>query len=179
MRYLQDHVLNEHKFVEADPQGLADSAGVDLETYALASCGASEESSKNPTAQLAIMCAIKNACSEGGIAAKLLKSMRHGVTQASDGHFASQEAPGKWAATSNPPTQYTLVTAAKVISGEVEDITEGSTLWLGTASQDAMHQRRPDLYPKDADGIIADRAAAGYRCVRIQGVPHTVFFSRS
>ena len=173
-----NHFLNSKKFVDADPQSLADDAGVDLETYSLASCGASEESSKNPTAQCAIMCAVKNACQEGGIAAKLLRSMRKGIAQLSDGHFASQEAPGKWAATSNPPTAYTLDMAAKIIAGDQEDITKGSTLWLGVASQNALHARRPDLYLKDANGIIADRAAAGYGTVWVPGVPNTVFFSK-
>jgi hypothetical protein len=199
------HVLNNQKYVEANPAVLAamawealaptvnlkcphvfdmsekDQAELALNVYSLASCGRSEEQG-SAAGELAIMWAVHNACT--GLetpARKLLRSMRSGAVQASDGHFGAQEAPGKWACTRLPPTEYTLTKALLLLTDPdaTDDVTHGSTLWIGWKAQDAMHSQNPQLYTKSSADIVAERELAGYHVVHLTDVPNTWFFAHT
>ena len=175
---LRLHVLNDRKFVDARPSGLADNAGVDLDTYALASAMQSEE--KTRAGRMAVGWAVRNYCHRHrcSVADQLLKSMRRGRRQPSHGHFASQEAPGKWASTASPPTAETL-RMAQIIQQDppaIPDPTGGATAWDSPSLQDLMHARDPLTYPKDSRQVAADRTAAGGREVMVDGVPNTRFW---
>ena len=172
------HVLNDQKFVEARPQGLADNAGVDLDVYALASAMLSEERTR--TGQIAVGWAVRNFCTRHrcGVAAQLLKSVRRGRRQPSHGHFGSQEAPGKWASTARAPTATMLILAREILSESprIPDPTEGAEAWDNPALQNRKHAEDPATYPKDAEDVAADRLAAGGEEVRVPGVPDTRFW---
>jgi hypothetical protein len=172
------HVLNDRKFVDARPSGLADAAGVTLEVYALASCMQSEESRR--PGQVAVGWAVRNYCRRHrcSVADQLLKSVSHGRRRASHGHFASQEAAGKWASTAKPPTAGTLVLAQEILADRprVPDPTGGASSWDSPALQDRKHAEDPATYPKDSRQVAADREAAGGVAVRVPGVPGTRFW---
>ena len=198
------HVLNDQKFVNAPPATLAQLAWDELlptinlkaphvfemteaeqttlalNVYALASCMRSEETG-SAAGEFAIGCALRNACT--GVetpATKLMRSMIHGVHQSSDSHFGAQEAPGKWACTRLPPTEYTLTQALLLLTDPtVEDVTLGSVFWIGARAQDQRHAQNPALYTKSAADIAAEHARAGYHVVHVPGVPETWFFSRT
>ena len=170
------HVLNDRKFVDARPAGLARAAGVDLDTYALASAMQSEERAR--AGQVAVGWAVLNYCRRHrcSVSWRLLRSVVRGRRQPSDGHFGSQEAPGKWASTARSPTAVTLMLATQIQAGEVPDPTGGATAWDSPSLQDELHARDPSAYPKDSRQVAADRVAAGDRAVRVRGVPDTRFW---
>ena len=180
--YADLHVLNDRGFVDADPQHLADLAGVYLDVYALASCMRSEEAG-SAAGEVAIGCAVRNACAGGqlSVAQRLLRSQLHGVVQASNGHFGRQECAGKWACTRLPPTAFCLENAAKILAApsEIEDVTQGATQWEGFKAQDAKHLSDPAKYPKSAADLYAGHVADGQRCVMVPGVPNTRFWTRA
>jgi len=170
------HALNGQKFVDARPAGLARAAGVDLDTYALASAMQSEERAR--AGQVAVGWAVLNYCRRHrcSVSRLLLRSVYRGRRQPSDGHFGSQEAPGKWASTARAPTAATLILATQLRAGEVPDPTGGATAWDNPALQDELHARDPLTYPKDSRQVAADRVAAGGRTVQVRGVPDTRFW---
>ena len=170
------HALNGRKFVDARPSGLARAAGADLDTYALASCMESEEPTR--AGKVAVGWAVLNYCRRHRCSPSrlLLRSSLRGRRQPSDGHFASQEAPGKWASTARPPTAATLMLAAQLRAGELPDPTGGATSWDAPALQDELHARDPLTYPKDSRQVAADRVAAGGRAVRVPGASSTRFW---
>ena len=171
------HVLNAQKFVAADPKGLAVNAGVSLDVYALASAMQSEESSD--AGRKAVGCAIRNAAKRSriSVAAKLLAAVKKGKRYPSHGYFGSQEAPGKWAATSKPPTAKTLQMAADILANRVSDPTQGAVQWDAPEAQDRRHKEDPQTYPKDSQMVKTARIAAGAREVLVPGVPHTRFWT--
>ena len=172
------HVLNDQKFVEADPGGLARASGFSLDVYALASCMQSEEHSE--AGRLAVGWATLNHCRRRKISpsALLLRAVRHGRRQPSHGRFGSQEAPGKWAATSKAPTAKTLQLAQSLMEGRTgsPDPTGGAEKWDAPAAQNRAHARDPMTYPKDAEDVAADRIAAGGQEIWVPGVPDTRFW---
>ena len=172
------HVLNDRKFVDARPYGLADNAGVSLDAYALASAMQSEESTR--AGQVAVGWTIRNYCARHccRVSDQLLKSIYRGRRQPSHGHFGSSEAPGKWASTARPPTAATLLLAREILSAvpRIPDPTGGATAWDSPELQDRKHAEDPLTYTKDADDVAADRLAAGGEEVRVPGVTRTRFW---
>ena len=174
------HVLNRHRFVDADPAGLARAAGVSLNTYALASAMQSEENTH--IARIAIGCAIRNHCrkSKISVSAYLLNSIdKHGRHCSSHGRFGSQEAPGKKVATSKPPTADTLILANQILTvpSPIIDPTQGATRWYAPAAQDRGHQRDPDTYSLNAEQLKAKLLLQGGRPIVVDGVPNTLFWA--
>ena len=171
------HVLNDQKFVDADPRGLAANAGVTLDVYALASAMQTEESSD--AGRLAVGCAIRNAARKQrvSVATKLLSSIKNGKQYPSHGHFGSQEAPGKWAGTSYGPTAKTLQMAADILANRVPDPTHGAVQWDAPETQNAMHKKDPKTYPLDAEGVRTKRIANHAKEIWVPGVPHTRFWT--
>jgi hypothetical protein len=175
---LRLHVLNDRKFVDARPSGLADNAGVSLDVYALASAMQSEESSR--PGQVAVGWAVRNYCRQHrcSVADQLLKSVRRGKRHSSHGHFGSNEAPGKWASTAQPPTATTLLLAQEILSESprIPDPTRGASAWYNPELQNKKHAEDPKTYTKDADDVAVDRLAAGGEEVRVPGVAGTRFW---
>jgi hypothetical protein len=172
------HVLNDRKFVDARPSGLAANAGASLDVYALASCMQSEETSR--PGRVAVGWAVRNYCRRHrcGVAAQLLKSVLRGRRQPSHGHFGSNEAPGKWASTAKVPTAETLLLAQDILSEHPRspDPTGGASAWDSPELQNRKHAEDPATYTKDADDVSADRMAAGGEEVRVPGVTKTRFW---
>jgi hypothetical protein len=181
-RYLgpetRPHSLNDQKFVDARPSGLAAAAGASLDVYALASAMRSEESRR--AGQVAIGWALRNYCRRRkcSVSDQLLKSVLRGKRQPSHGHFGSNEAPGKWASTARPPTEATLILAREILSEcpRVPDPTGGATHWDSPGLQDKKHAENPTTYTKDSRQVAADRVAAGGVEVRVPGVAGTRFW---
>lgn len=174
------HVPNKHGIVEADPMGLALAANVPLDTYALASAMQSEERTR--IGHIAIGCAIRNYCNKHkiSVAAQLLKATdRHGQRCASHGHFGSQEAEGKWAATSNPPTADTLILASQILihPSPIIDPTHGATRWYAPKAQDREHLKDPGKYSLDASQLRSKLLSLGGTPIMVDGVPNTLFWS--
>jgi hypothetical protein len=171
------HVLNPQKFVNADPAGLARAAGTSLDVYALASAMQSEE--KTRVGHVAVGCAVRNYCRKHrvGVVAQLLKAVdRHGRRCPSHGHFGSQEAVGKWAATSKPPTASTLTLAQQILAAPspIADPTHGATRWYSPTAQDASHRRAPELYSLNAEQLKAKLISQGGKPIAIA---NTLFWS--
>lgn len=173
------HVLNDRKFVDANPEGLARAAGVPLDVYALASAMQSEEGTK--IGHIAIGCAIRNFCRRHKvpIAHQLLRAIKHGKTCASHGHFGSQEAKGKWAATSKPPTAETLILASQILAlpSPIEDPTRGAIRWYSPEAQNRGHKRDPSTYSLDAKQLKTKLISQGGTPIMVDGVPNTLFWS--
>lgn len=173
------HVLNDRKFVDADPEGLARAAGIPLDTYALASAMQSEERTR--IGRIAIGCAIRNFCRKHrvSVARQLLKAIdKHGKKRIGHGYFGSQELPGKWAATSKAPTAETTILASQILAvpSPIVDPTQGATAWDAPELQDKKHREDPIAYTKDSKQVATDRMAAGGRMVMVDGIPHTRFW---
>jgi hypothetical protein len=166
------HVPNLRGVVEADPQGLADAAGVPLDVYAFASAMQSEEHSDR--GRLAVGRAIWNAV-KGDRSKLVLKLLPHG-------YFASQDS-GQYAATSKPPTARTLGLAVAIIEGRVPDFVEQAVQWDAPLTQDRNHQlylldpKRFHQYRFSSKDIAKRRVDDGAHEVRIPGVPETRFWA--
>jgi hypothetical protein len=169
---LRLHAPSAGGLVEADPEGLARVAGVDLATYALASAMQSEE--ETDRGRLAVGRAMWNASrGEPGRLVKLLLPR---------GRLGTQEA-NPYAATSRPPTARTLGLASAVVAGRVPDFVEGAVQWDAPETQDrrhALYLADPARYPKyrhSSADVARKRVAAGGREVRVPGVPKTRFWT--
>ncbi len=166
------HVPGPGGLVEASPSGLARAAGVDLDTYSLASAMQSEE--RGDRGRLAVGRAIWNAVrgNKGEIFRKL----------APGGRFGSQEV-NPYAATSRGPTARTLELARAIVAGRVPDFVEGAVQWDSPATQDRLHAlylADPSRYPKyrrSSADVAKRRIAGGAREVRLPGVPDTRFWT--
>ena len=166
------HVVNARGIVEADPQGLADAAGVPLDVYALASMMQSEE--HDDRGRLAVGRAVWNAVR--GDRSKLVRKL------IPHGHFAAQDF-GQYAATSTAPTARTLALAAAVVEGRVPDFVDKAVQWDAPAAQDRNHERylrepqRSPQYRFSSAEIAERRTRAGAHEVRVPGVPETRFWA--
>lgn len=166
------HAVNNLGIVEADPQGLADLAGVKLDQYALASAMQSEE--KSDKGRLAVGRAIWNAVKQDR--SRLVKKLLP------NGYFASQDT-GQYAATSKPPTARTLALASAILEGRVADMVQKAVQWDAPHAQDRNHEKfllDPKKYPhyRFSSAEIAERRkAAGAREVRLPGVTETRFWT--
>ena len=168
------HVPNALGIVEADPEGLARAAGVDLDVYALASAMQSEE--KTDRGRLAVGCAVWNHVRQNR--KKLVPVLLP------RGYFSSQDS-GQYAATDRGPTSRTLALAGAIIENRVPDMVRGAVQWDAPLAQDRRHQlylRDPKRYPAyrhDSREIAERRKKDGAREVRVPGVPETRFWAYS
>jgi len=166
------HAVGPDGLVAADPEGLAQAAGADLDTYALASAMQSEE--KMDKGRLAVGRAVWNKVR--GVKSKIFAVL------CPSGRFGSQEV-NHYADTKRPPTARTLQLAAAVVEGRVPDLVRGATQWDAPRTQDRLHAlylQDPGRYPKyrhSSAEIAARRVAAGAREIRVPGVPDTRFWS--
>lgn len=140
--------------VDADPQELADAAGLDVETYALARCLASEHARDPDLYLVCVGWAVRNKADERG--QSVLELLTNGAGTAGDGYFGEQKANAgtKYASTAHDPNQRHVVAAAAVMSGSTPDPTGGATHFFSPMSQD-------DLAEKAAAGDERFRKYAG------------------
>lgn len=168
------HVPGPGGIVEASPAGLARAAGVDLNTYALASAMQSEE--KSDRGRLAVGRAIWNAVR--GRKSEIFPKLAPG------GRFGSQEV-NPYAATSRGPTARTIDLARAIVDGRVSDFVERAVQWDSPATQDRLHAlylADPAKHPKyrrSSADVARKRIAGGAREVRLPGVPDTRFWTYS
>lgn len=152
--------------VPQDPQQLADQAGLPLEVYALARMISSENGNDSPAIKLAIAwAALNHAGGADQVAAVLLRGRG-----SADGHFARQNAGGKYASTALDPFEDDVRIAQAVVSGSVPDPTGGATNFYSPRTQDALAARNVDGYGKDAAAVDAAWRASGLDPVDVPGV---------
>ena len=139
--------------VPADPNMLAQSAGLDLETYAIARLIQSEVGTLPLVAKQGVAAAARNyASSRGGSVASILLK----ATKTGNGYFGKQNQ-GRYAATSRDPGASAIAAASGA-----GDPTGGADQWDS-----------PWSYPTTAraDEVAAARVAAGKVKVVLDGVP--------
>ena len=168
------HAPNALGVVEADPEGLARAAGVDLDVYALASAMQSEE--KTDRGRLAVGCAVWNHVRQNR--KKLVPVLLP------RGYFSSQDS-GQYAATDRGPTSRTLALAGAIVAGRVPDMVNRAVQWDAPLAQDRRHQlylKNPARYPAyrhDSQEIAERRKKDGAHEVRVPGVRETRFWAYS
>lgn len=154
--------------IRVDPYELADAAGLDAETYALARCLASEHPRDSNAYLVAVGWATKNKAREKGV--DLVELLTNGRGDAGDGYFGQQKASAgtKYAATGQDPHQRHVDAAAAVVDETVPDPTDGATHFFSPEAQDSLAARAAageDRFRKylghDAAFIFASWAAPG------------------
>ena len=177
------HELNDEKWVDADPQGLADASGYSLDEYALASAAQSEDPSA--AGSVGIMWTVVNHCNalKTGIGKLLTTQMRKGVRGSGDGHFGAEATGGRYCSTAKPPTATMLEQARDILSDSptIGDPTGGATFWDGPHTQNVMHAKDPVKYTQDWPTRKARLMAKGLEPVEIPGVPamQTTFWRKA
>lgn len=149
--------------VPADVQGLADSAGYDVATYALARVGASEAGGQKKIAKAGVMWVVMNEANRRGtdvLTVILGDATSFGAQGTGGRHFVS---------TSHDPQTIDFVTAQGVKDGSIDDPTGG-----------ALNFDTPRAYPDypdttKADAFAAGRQSEGKELVTLEGVPESTF----
>lgn len=143
------------------PEQLAELAGLELETYALARMIASEEGSSSREVQALVAHAVKNAAAAAGktIASKLLRAK----LPSHDGFFGTQRnieegtegfnGSDRFASTATDPYEGHAAIAAGVLSGAIPDLTAGATQFDRPSGE------------SDPERIAANRIAGGSELV--------------
>lgn len=149
--------------VPADVQGLADAAGYDVATYALARVGASEAGGQKKIAKAAVMWVVMNEANRRGV--NVLD-----VILGDASSFGPQGVGGRhFVSSSHDPQTIDLVTAQGVGDGSIDDPTGG-----------ALNFDSPRAYPDypdttKADTFASNRQGEGKELVTLEGVPATTF----
>jgi hypothetical protein len=171
---------NELGVIEDDPVTLANSAGLDLDAYALARMISSEEGPSPTVYKVAVGWAAVNA-SRGNVADKLLAGK--GSTS---GHFAAQNAryftgeldahsgepitahAGKYATTANDPREDDMQIAVAILSGALADFTGGATNFFRPRVQDRLFAA--GRASKAAETVDAEWRARGLTPLEVEGI---------
>ena len=156
--------------VPDDPQILADTAGLDLDTYTLARIGQSEEGLSSDRAKIAVMYAALNHANNQGKSITDIAcagNPKRSDYAAADGHYGRQGI-HPYCSTIAAPKPHTIELAQQVMSGEVEDETEGAQWWDNPHAQDALHLVDPATYKSSAE--IAATRSKNARLLNIPGV---------
>lgn len=176
-----EHRLGQDGWVEADPRGLAEGAGVNLEVYALASMMTSEAGSHEMT-MIAVGWAAKNRAATRGesIFRTLTRAGKNNarglfVAHESSGLFAPQNVGPRYASTRKPPTARALELARQIIDDEIADVTDGCTQFDAPTAQDALLACATKGYTKTA-AQIAEERSRGADLVMLPGVSQTRFW---
>jgi len=136
-----------------DPALLAQLAGYDVNTYALARCIASEHPRDPTLYETCVAWAVRNKAAEGG--RSVFDLLTDGAGVAGDGYFGEQKAAAgtKYASTVNDPHHRHVQVADLVMSSPTSaDPTKGATHFFSPNAQDALAAKAQDLQ---------DRADAG------------------
>lgn len=133
-------VLRDDGLVDGEPLELAAEAGLDLETYALARCLASEHGQDPDVYLSAVAWAVRNMAGERGVRVSTL--LTDGAGTGGDGYFGEQKAAAgtKYASTRVDPAERHVRVAAEVMSSAI-DPTGGATHFFSPRAQDALAAR--------------------------------------
>jgi hypothetical protein len=156
-----------------DPQALADSAGLDLPTYALARLIASEEGNSPVAEKVAVGWAAWNAHG-----AKLADVLTSGKGDA-DEHFKAQgysyttgpTSTGRaaaYASTAQDPHEDDVRIATGIIAGTIADPTGGATNFFRPGLQDEEFAQ--GKVTRDGAAVIAEWTAGGLSPVTVPGI---------
>jgi len=143
--------------IAENPDDLAASAGLDLQTYSLARVISSEEGNSPVAYWVAIASATMNNSIGGDV-----------FSYATDGSFGKQGA-GRPVSTAQDPYEGHVKIAQAVMSGQIPDPTNGAKYWVAPRTQDILHLRDPSVYKSFAD-VNASRLAAGLKQVNPAGI---------
>ena len=150
--------------IAENPDDLAASANLDLQTYTLARIISSEEGNSPVAYWVAIASATLNNSIGGDV-----------FSYATDGAFGKQGA-GRPVSTAQDPYDGHVRIAQAVMTGEIPDPTNGATQWVAPRTQDILHLRDPSKYKSFAD-VEASRLAAGKKRVTPDGIdPNLLVF---
>jgi hypothetical protein len=143
--------------VAENPDDLAASANLDLQTYTLACIISSEEGNAPVLYWVAVAWVAVNNSLGGDV-----------FSYATDGSFGRQGA-GRPVATSVPPYEGHVSTAKAVLARTIGDPTGGAKYFVAPRAQDALHAREPDTYKSFAE-VNASRLASGLKLVTPDGI---------
>ncbi len=143
--------------IAENPDDLAASANLDLQTYTLARVISSEEGNSPVYYWAAIASATLNNSIGGDV-----------FSYATDGSFGRQGV-GRPVATSEDPYDGHVRIAQAAINGQIADPTQGATQWVAPRTQDILHLRDPSKYKSFAE-VDASRIAAGKKRVTPDGI---------
>jgi hypothetical protein len=162
-------VVRDDGLIEDAPEDLAYAAGLDLETYALARCLASEHGQDPDVYLYVVAWAVRNKAIERGV--KISRLLTDGAGTIGDGYFGEQKAAAgtKYASTRADPSERHVRFASTVTAAlQSSDPTAGATHFYSPRAQDALAARaaagdaRYQKYlGKDADYIDASWSAPG------------------
>lgn len=175
------HEVTSQGWVTVDPRILSKSAGVSDNTYALASMMQSE-AGDSERVQIATGWCARNRADEKGISVfRLLtragsydKASKQFIPHESDGFYGPQNVGPRYATTRKAPTVPTLERAAAILSGEVDDPTEGCTQFDAPGAQDTLLGKIAG-YTKSA-AQVAEERAKGSELVMLPGISSTRFW---
>jgi hypothetical protein len=138
-------VVADDGLINESPADLAYAAGLDLETYALARCLASEHG-QDPDVYLTVVAwAVRNMAIERGV--KISRLLTDGAGTNGDGFFGEQKAAAgtKYASTKvDPSERHARVAAAVSAASQYSDPTDGATHFYSPKAQDALAARAAD-----------------------------------
>ena len=143
---------------------------VDIDCLSLARSMQSEESGEQ--ARLAVGYAVKRHAARKGMSITKLVTFPSHFPEV-NGHY-SQQRYAKYCSTFQTPTTHTLELAQSVQAGEADDPSQGAEQWDNPILQHALafaHPYDPETHHgyKTPDEIAADREAAGYKPVAVEG----------
>lgn len=147
--------MDDGENVDQTPQDLADAAGLDLDTYALARMISSEEGNSANIRQEAVAWVMVN---NGGTGYAIPR-----------GVFGRQGSGGRPISTSQDPFEGHVEIAKGVLSGTIADPTNGARYFIAPKTQDALHARDPNKY-KSFEDVNASRIANGHQPVVVEGI---------
>jgi hypothetical protein len=135
-------VVADDGLINEAPADLAYAAGLDLETYALARCLASEHGQDPDVYLYVVAWAVRNRAIERGV--KISRLLTDGSGTNGDGYFGEQKAAAgtKYASTIvDPCERHARIAATVSASSQDSDPTAGATHFFSPKAQDALAAR--------------------------------------
>lgn len=161
--------------VEADPQDIADEAGVSLDVYAMARMIGSEEPHADATTKAAVGWSLMNEANRRGssVSSVLLRAIR----REANGHFGSQKdkdpsSPNyqdsdRYATTALDPYEDDITIAQGIFDGSIDDLTNGAQQFDRPAGE------------KNPEAVAAKRLKSGAEIVEVEGADSGLRFWRT
>lgn len=155
--------LDSDAYVIEDPQLLASSEGMDLETYTLARVIVSEAGTKSRDVQAAIAWAVVNESARKGMSIFQRTTLTRDRGQT--GKFGSQYHPitqdNRYVSTAKDPAQAHMSLAREIADGKITDPTDGATQFFEPALHDQLHAAGRPGYEKTAAEVLASWTKKG------------------
>jgi hypothetical protein len=176
------HKVGASGWVEVDPEVLAGAAGVSANVYALASMMQSEGGG-NQLLRYAVGWAARNSATNAGVSVfkKLTRAGKYDKTakafqhHPSSGFYGPQNVGPRYASTRVGPSAQALLDAADVLSGAVDDPTDGATQWDAPGAQDSLLAAGLAGYNQSAEDIARSRTKSS-DLVMVPGITSTRFW---